>query len=152
MPSTAIIWGVIAKIANKMADLSPLFNSLYYEVNVNQFFDQTWTELDKMDQKWSNLIFNLKFYVKYWLYSLENYFQMHQVNILALKLRLKINIWPFMIHFMQLNVSLIKKLIMHIDFIGKNLYPVRRAKLSSISVVILLQNKLVFCYKNRIPW
>ena len=29
MPSTAIIWVVIAKIANKMVDLSPLFNSLY---------------------------------------------------------------------------------------------------------------------------
>ena len=28
MLSTAIIWGVIAKIANKMAVLSPLFNSL----------------------------------------------------------------------------------------------------------------------------
>ena len=33
MPSTAIIWGVIAKIANKMADLSPLFNSLYFYHN-----------------------------------------------------------------------------------------------------------------------
>ena len=30
MPSTAIIWGVIAKIANKMADMSPLINSLYF--------------------------------------------------------------------------------------------------------------------------
>ena len=33
MPTTAIIWGVIAKIANKMADLSPLFNSLYTGCN-----------------------------------------------------------------------------------------------------------------------
>ena len=31
MPSTAMIWGVIAKIANKMADLSPLFYSLYFK-------------------------------------------------------------------------------------------------------------------------
>ena len=38
---------------------------------------------------------------------------------------------------MQPNVSLIKKLMMHIDFLGKNLYPVGRAKLSSTSVVIL---------------
>ena len=29
MLSIAIIWGVIAKIANKMADMSPLINSLY---------------------------------------------------------------------------------------------------------------------------
>ena len=33
MPSTAIIWGVIAKVANKMADLSPLFNSLYFLIS-----------------------------------------------------------------------------------------------------------------------
>ena len=39
---------------------------------------------------------------------------------------------------MQPNVSLIKKLMMHIDFLGKNLYPVGRAKLSSTSVVILM--------------
>jgi len=38
---------------------------------------------------------------------------------------------------MQPNVSLIKKLMMHIDFLGKNLYPVGRATLSSTSVVIL---------------
>ena len=31
MPSTVIIWGVITKIANKMVDCSPLFNSLYDE-------------------------------------------------------------------------------------------------------------------------
>jgi len=30
--STAIIWGVIAKIANKMADMSPLINSLTLKV------------------------------------------------------------------------------------------------------------------------
>ena len=34
MLSTAIIWGVITKIANKMTDLSPLFNSLYYFANL----------------------------------------------------------------------------------------------------------------------
>ena len=62
---------------------------------------------------------------------------MDPVNIWALNLGLKINIWPFLIHFMQPNVSLIKKLMMHIDFLGKNLYPVGRAKLSSTSVVIL---------------
>ena len=39
---------------------------------------------------------------------------------------------------MQPNVSLIKKLMMLIDFLGKNLYPVGRAKLSSTSVVILV--------------
>ena len=33
MLSTAIIWEIIAKIANKLADLSPLFNSLYLEPN-----------------------------------------------------------------------------------------------------------------------
>ena len=38
---------------------------------------------------------------------------------------------------MQSNASLIKKLMMHSDFIGKNLYSVVRAKLSSKSVVIL---------------
>ena len=51
---------------------------------------------------------------------------------------LKINIWSFLIHFMQLNVSLIKKLMMRIVFLGKNLYPVGRAKLSSTGVVILM--------------
>ena len=66
---------------------------------------------------------------------------MDPVNIWALNLGLKINIWPFLIHFMQPNVSLIKKLMMHIDFLGKNLYPVGRAKLSSTSVVILLQTE-----------
>ena len=55
---------------------------------------------------------------------------MDSVNIWALDLGLKINIWPFLIHFMQPNVSLIKKLMTHIDFLGKNLYPVGRAKLS----------------------
>ena len=43
---------------------------------------------------------------------------------------------------MQPNVSLIKKLMMHIDFLGKNLYPVGRAKLSSTSVVILILTKV----------
>ena len=66
---------------------------------------------------------------------------MDPVNIWALNLGLKINIWPFLIHFMQPNVSLIKKLMMHIDFLGKNLYPVGRAKLSSTSVVILTQGQ-----------
>ena len=67
---------------------------------------------------------------------------MDPVNIWALNLGLKINIWPFLIHFMQHNVSLIKKLMMH--FLGKNLYPVGQAKLSSTSVVILSL--------NRSPW
>ena len=34
MLSTAIIWGVIAKIANKMADMSPLINSLHFFQNL----------------------------------------------------------------------------------------------------------------------
>ena len=38
---------------------------------------------------------------------------------------------------MQSNASLIKKLMMHNDFIGKNLCFVGRAKLSSTSVVFL---------------
>ena len=50
----------------------------------------------------------------------------------------KNNIWPFLIHFMQSNASLIKKLMVHNDFARKNLYSVGRAKLSSTSVVILL--------------
>jgi hypothetical protein len=63
------------------------------------------------------------------IFKIENYFQMDPVNICASNLGLKkINIWPFLIHFMQPNVSLIKKLMMHIDFLGKNLYPVGRAK------------------------
>ena len=70
------------------------------------------------------------------IFKIENYFQMDPVNIWALNLGLKINIWPFLIHFMQPNVSLIKKIMMHIDFLGKNLYPVGWAKLSSKSVVI----------------
>ena len=36
MPSTAIIGGVITKIANKMADSSPLFNSLYFLEKANK--------------------------------------------------------------------------------------------------------------------
>ena len=72
------------------------------------------------------------------IFKIENYFQMDPVNIWASNLGLKINIWPFLIHFMQPNVSLIKKLMMHIDFLGKNLYPVGRAKLSSTSVVTLM--------------
>ena len=39
---------------------------------------------------------------------------------------------------MQPNSSLIKKIMMHIDFLGKNLYPVGRAMLSSTSVVIVM--------------
>ena len=38
MPSTAIIWGIIVKIANKMADLSPLFNSLYSKLCKQIYF------------------------------------------------------------------------------------------------------------------
>ena len=34
MPSTAIMWGVIAKILNKMADLSPLFKLLYVQPKI----------------------------------------------------------------------------------------------------------------------
>jgi len=44
VPSTAIIWGVIAKIANKMAALSTLFNSLYHSlkwVHYRQFVVHT---------------------------------------------------------------------------------------------------------------
>ena len=39
---------------------------------------------------------------------------------------------------MQSNASRIKKLMMHNDFVGKNIYTVGRAKLSSSSVVILI--------------
>jgi len=38
---------------------------------------------------------------------------------------------------MQLDVSPIKRLMMHSDFLGKNLNPVGQAKLSSTSAVIL---------------
>ena len=62
---------------------------------------------------------------------------MDPANIWALDLGLKINIWPILIHFMQPNVSQIKKLMMHISSLGKNLYPVGWAKLSFTSVVIL---------------
>ena len=62
---------------------------------------------------------------------------MNPVNIWALNLGLKIIFWQFLIHFMQPNASLIKNLIIHIDILGKNLYPVEQAKLSSISVIIL---------------
>ena len=51
---------------------------------------------------------------------------------------IKNQIWPFLIHFAQLRVSLIKKSIMPNDFIDKNLYPVEWAKLSFTSVVILI--------------
>ena len=70
---------------------------------------------------------------------MENYFQMNKVNIWLRNLGLKTNICPFLIHFMQSNASLIKKLMMHNDFIGKNLYSVGRAKLSSTSVIILIK-------------
>ena len=55
---------------------------------------------------------------------------------------------------MQPNVSLIKKLMMHIDFLGKNLYPVGQAKLSSTSVVILTLDiktlKVVWSQKSSV--
>ena len=82
------------------------------------------------------------------IFKIENYFQMDPVNIWASNLGLKINIWPFLIHFMQPNVSLIKKLMMHIDFLGKNLYPVGRAELSSISVVILRYTYILLKMSN----
>ena len=46
--STALIWGVIAKIANKMVDMSPLINSLQhheiriYQVITRSFYKQPW--------------------------------------------------------------------------------------------------------------
>ena len=49
---------------------------------------------------------------------------------------LKIRIWPFFIHFVQLSASPIK-IMMHIDFIAKNLYPIEWAMLTSTSVVML---------------
>ena len=65
---------------------------------------------------------------------------MNKVNIWLENLGLKTNICPFLIHFMQSNASLIKKLMMHNDFTGKNLYSVGWAKLSSTSVFILVCN------------
>ena len=86
------------------------------------------------------------------IFKIENYFQMDPVNIWASNLGLKINIWPFM----QPNISLIKKLMMHIDFLGKNISPVGRAKLSSTSVVILFSSKQVKCpitsLEKRVLW
>ena len=64
---------------------------------------------------------------------MENYFQMNKVNIWLRNLGLKTNICPFLIHFMQSNASLIRKLMLHNDFIGKNLYSVGRVRLSSTS-------------------
>ena len=61
---------------------------------------------------------------------------MNQADNSALNLGFKIDIWPFLTHFMQPNASLIKKSMMDNDFIGKNLYSVEQAKLSSTSVVI----------------
>ena len=62
---------------------------------------------------------------------------MNNVNIWLGNLGLKTNICPFLIHFMQSNASLIKKLLMHINFIGKTPHSVERAKLTFISVFIL---------------
>ena len=61
---------------------------------------------------------------------------------------------------MQSNASLIKKLMMHIDSLGKNLYPVGRAKLSkcghtNIQVDILnslecnISSEFDFIYRNE---
>ena len=78
----------------------------------------------------------------------RNVFSNKPSQYLSFELGLKINIWPFLIHFMQPNVSLIKNLMMHIDFLGKILYPVGRAKLSSTSVVILLRVYIPLIFKD----
>ena len=74
---------------------------------------------------------------------------MNKVNIWLRNLGLKTKICPFLIHFMQPNASLIKKLIMQIYFLGKKLYPVGRAQLSSTSEVILTNINALFTILTR---
>ena len=59
------------------------------------------------------------------------------MSIFDPKFEIENNIWLYLIHFVQTSPSLITKLMMLIDFLGKNIYPIEWARLSSTSVVIL---------------